>query len=146
MATSTITNKEVIAELYRLAKSNGGLLLPEMVVEAARSEDSAMHDSFEWDDSIAAQSYRIHQARNMIRVVVSYLPSDKSETAHRVFVSLLEDRNEDGGYRTMVSVMSDKDLRSQLLSVAKTEMECFERKYAQLKELAVVFAAMRRVR
>lgn len=56
-------------ELRQLADANGGLLTPEIVVDAARQEDSPLHTAFEWDNKEAAHQYRIEQARRLIRSV-----------------------------------------------------------------------------
>lgn len=39
------------------------------VVEAARPEDSPIHAQFEWDDSAAAEQFRIAQARRLVRSI-----------------------------------------------------------------------------
>lgn len=50
------TKKSVLIarELKRIAKANHGQLLPEKVVEAARPNNSPLHNRFEWDDTEAA--------------------------------------------------------------------------------------------
>lgn len=60
--------EEAIAELKAL-EDRRGRLTAEQVVEAARPDGSALHGCFEWDDSKAAESYRIEQARELIRRV-----------------------------------------------------------------------------
>jgi len=60
----------------------GGVLYPADVVEAARNPNSAMHSQFEWDDSEAAEAYRLQQARALIRrVKVNVIRSDQ-EVVH----------------------------------------------------------------
>jgi hypothetical protein len=140
-----VTNKAIVAELCRLAEANDGILLPEAVVAAARLETSAMHTRFQWDDTEAAHSWRMHVARNLIRVVVTYVGLGEKKTCCRVFISLTPDRDE-GGYRILARVMGDDAQRAQLLQDALEEMLRFERKYAGLRELAGVFSAMRRAR
>jgi hypothetical protein len=58
-----------------------GKVAPSQIVEAARDENSPLHQVFEWDDTIAAQEHRLLQARQLIRTVVvrphAYRPSDK---------------------------------------------------------------------
>lgn len=138
------TNK-VITELKRIANKNGGLLQPETVVESARPASSPLHSRFEWDNTVAGQQYRIWQARQLIRVSVEIIPSMEKPTD--VFVSLSTDREkESGGYRIMVDVLTDKQMRQQMLSDALTELEIFREKYSRLKELAAVFAAIKKVR
>lgn len=135
-----------IEELKRIASENDGVLTAEAVVEAASDESNPLHDSFCWDNSEAAHLYRLHQARNLIRVSVTMLDVPNA-MPQRVFVSLTPDREvEGGGYRALTAVMSDAEMRAQLLMDAQAEMEVFERKYNALVELAEVFAAMRKVR
>lgn len=142
-----MTDPAIITELKRLADDNDGILTAEAVVDAARSEASALHSQFEWNDSAAAENYRLWQARRLLNVTVEYIGPVGGQLRTRVFVSLTTDRaRKDGGYRQIVAVLSDKDQRQQLLADALDEMERFERKYAALQELAEVMTAMRRVR
>lgn len=134
----------VKVELLRIAQSHGGLLRPADVVQAARPSTSILHPHFEWDDTEAAEKYRLNQARALIRVTVEYIAPGRSGP-DRVFVSLSPDRSFGRGYRTIVSVLSDSDMRAQLLADAITELETFRRKYARLNELSEVFAAARKV-
>ena len=60
-------NEEILRELERLRKRNGGILLPEKVVEAARDKKSPLHAEFEWNDAKAANTSRLEQARALIR-------------------------------------------------------------------------------
>ena len=46
-----------------------------MVLDAARAEDSPLHGLFVWDDTEAAEKYRIIQARGFLRAVVRIIPS-----------------------------------------------------------------------
>jgi len=138
-----ITNPEIVAELKRLADRHGGELRPADVVDAARPKRSPLHACFEWDDTAAAQEWRLHQARNLLRVVVAYEPADSKEATHcRVFVSLTPDRESGAGYRLTRAVLTDPRMRHQLLADARAEMKCFVAKYRLLDELATVFAAM----
>ncbi|RPH38323.1 hypothetical protein EHM92_00130 [bacterium] len=135
----------VISELKRIADEHEGKLLPGDIVDEARNTRSPLHSKFEWDDTEAAERYRLWQARQLISVTVDYIGADKDSPLSRVFVSLTPDRK-DGGYRTIESVMSDKGYRQRLLDDAMEEMQRFQQKFATLKELAEVFAAMRRAR
>lgn len=134
-------------ELIRIAQAYGGELKPEVVVKEARVETSPLHHSFDWDDGEAAENWRIHQARQLIRVTVTFeaVSNDKLIPC-RVFVSLTPDREKGGaGYRLTSDVMSDTEHRQQMLADAKDEMNRFRAKYRALTELAEVFAAMDRV-
>jgi hypothetical protein len=56
---------EGATEIQTLLKSVE-VLTPEDVVEVARNEHSALHPLFEWDDTVAAQAWRVHKARHVI--------------------------------------------------------------------------------
>lgn len=135
--------KRVVAELRRIAKANGGLVHPEAVVDSARPKSSPLHSRFEWDDGEAGHQYRLWQARQLIRVVVDLLPGTDTQT--EVFVSLKSDRRH-GGYRVVAEVLSDRQLREQMLRDALDELEFFRDKYKSLRELAEVFAAIKKAR
>lgn len=138
----------VVNELKRIAAKNGGVLKAECVVAEARDPDSPLHDSFDWNDTEAASKWRLHQARNIIRVAVEYINTGKGEPVKvSAFVSLTPDREQEGGgYRSIVAVLRRKDHREQMLDDAMKELRVFEDKYASLTELASVFAAARKVR
>jgi hypothetical protein len=138
-----ITNPEIVAELKRLAAANGGELQPRAIVEAARVDDSPLHRQFDWDDTEAAEKWRLHQARQLIRVIVAYEPvGDGKSVPCRVFVSLTPDREAESGYRLTASVLADPDQRRQLLADARADMKRFTAKYQALAELADVVKAM----
>lgn len=135
--------RAIARELKRIAHSNRGLLLPQTVVEAARPARSPLHPRFEWDDTEAAEKYRIWQARQLIRVCVELIPGISTPT--EVFVSLSEDRTEGRGYRVVTEVLKDEDMRAQMLEDALAELEIFRLKYRRLKELVAVFDAIESV-
>lgn len=130
-----------MAELKRLGR--GGSLDAPKVVEVARDKRNPLHDCFTWDNTKAGEQWRLHEARNLIRVY-SMREMEKAEPdAGNVFVSLRSDRGRGGnGYRSLANVLSDGDLRDQLLADAFEDMKYFRLKYKRLSELQQVFSAM----
>jgi len=59
---------DAIIEFEKIKKDTGKLT-PEMVVEFAKDENNFLHKLFTWDDSKAAEQYRLQQARNIINNV-----------------------------------------------------------------------------
>lgn len=153
-------NNSISDELIEIKGMNKGLLIPSMVVDYARNENTHLHKKFTWDDSEAAEKYRIWQARHIISlelVVVRLNPGGKALLVNsleiekenkdkpvRAFVSLPLDRHSEDyrGYRSIADIMNDKDLREQLLESAREDMAIFRRKYGMLEKLAKVFSAM----
>lgn len=82
---------ETAADVLRdVAQANGGELRPGDVVDAARDEESPIHAWFEWDDSTAAEAYRVDQARDLIKSV-RVIRDDRPEEP--VFVHVSHGRN-----------------------------------------------------
>lgn len=136
---------EVSGELLRIAADHGGLLRAADVVREAADAASPLHSYFEWDDTEAAQLYRLQQARQLIRVVVQVQQYDEQTYRVRTFVSLTEDRvQEGGGYRVMTSVLSSPNERARLLNQAMRELNNFKVKYQELTELIGIFRAIDR--
>lgn len=121
-----------------------GNLTPKHLLDANREVGSPLHDEFEWDDGVAAEKYRENQAAYFIRQIVVERESVSSEPVSvRAFVSTGADSNH--SYLSISRVLSDRELRANLLSMAKAEMCAFRAKYESLEELSDVFQAMGRV-
>lgn len=117
----------------------GGMLVPERVVQWAKSHpSSAIHQVFLWDIEEAAQEHWLYQARALIRSITVVL-KEVSEPV-RMYVSLHEDQETpSGGYRTMVSVLSDEEKQARFLAEALAELQRVKDKYSVLKVLAPLF-------
>jgi hypothetical protein len=58
-----------IRERLRALESETGTITPEALVDDARADDSPLHELFEWDNSVAAEKFRLHQARVVLKSV-----------------------------------------------------------------------------
>jgi hypothetical protein len=130
--------------LENLTEKFGGNLTAEQVLADAKKASSPLHQEFEWDDSAAAQSYRLTQARYLIRSIevvhVPYKEQPTKTVSVRAFQNVVVD--DEKVYATTERVMADEDLRTQLLADAKRALQTWKNKYANLKELAAVYAAI----
>lgn len=81
---SGVNAQSVGEELQRINEERGALR-PSEVVNEARPESSPLHPAFEWNDSVAADEWRMHTARNLIRSVHVV---DDSEEPVAVYVSV----------------------------------------------------------
>lgn len=128
------------SSLDKIRVSKGGELEPAAVVDAARPPDHPLHRHFEWDDKIAAEGFRLEQARNIIRII--RVVDETAETGTtRAFLSI---KGKHGiSYRTVDDVRSSQDLRDALLAQAEKELEAFEVRYRELKEICAIVASAR---
>ncbi len=76
-------DNKVARALEDLASPDDGSILAQDVVDAARPEGSPLHSHFTWDDSIAADAYRVEQARRLIRSYKVHVVSDKASGKER---------------------------------------------------------------
>lgn len=123
-------------ELDRIARSDG-LLRPERVVEVARDPENPLHTQFEWDDSEAAQLYRVQQARGLIRVYVTHLP--RVDRKVRAYVSTPSDRATTGGYRPVQEVMDSPAWTAEMFNEVEAKIRGLRRSYAYLAFLSPLF-------
>lgn len=136
------SDPQAVGRAIESLRRKSGLVTPEIVVDAARSEHSPLHNEFEWDDGVAAEQYRIAQAGYLIRAVVMVPSTDNHlvrPTRQFVYVTSPEGQR---GYTNVQTAMSDSELQVQVLARALSELKAWRAKYAHLKELAAVFNAI----
>lgn len=122
---------EIVDRLRGLQKEDGRLD-PKDVVNDARHPRSPLHDSFEWDDSVAAEQHRLLQARRLIGAVKFEIRIHKVDIPAPIYVKDPDDHV----YRTVVAVRSDED-QARAALIAATD-----RVVAALKRARVLAMAL----
>lgn len=116
-----------------------GELTPPDVVNDARNHNSPLHAFFEWDDSAAAEEYRLHQARGLIRSVVAiYVDDEKPARRVNAFVHIPEP--DAPHYRSTDHALSVKKTRDMVLERAWREFQAWRNRYRDLREFSELFA------
>lgn len=110
---------------------------PENVLEYASDESSELHKCFEWNDSIAANKYRLQQARSVIQYLV--VTDEKKE---REPVRVFQITSQPNVYQTTRFFLEQPDEYEALLKRAKEELAAFKKRYRSLTELEAVFEAI----
>lgn len=98
-------------ELIRQIK---GALRPEDVLDDARNPNSPLHPCFTWDDSVAAEAYRMQQAKAVVRVAIRYLERPPQQT-QRVRIQMGETR--------VATPQPDPDRTEELFAMTLREAE-----------------------
>lgn len=125
--------------VYKEITALGDSFSPEQIVEAAREESTELHKCFTWDDTVAAESWRRHQARMLVaQLVVKTETADKEPVAVRVIASTAT-RNE---YKPVVKLIEAEQGYADLLVRAINELKAFQQKYKTITELREIFAAI----
>lgn len=112
-------------------------ITPQNILEKARNKKSELHKCFEWDDSKAAEQYRLSQARQIIRLLV-VSPVQEDITPIRIF-QISSERNE---YKENSFFVENQDEYRILLDRAKAELQAIKKRYSTLSELEEVFNAI----
>ena len=112
-------------------------ITPEEVLEKARNEKTELHLCFEWSDSVAAEKYRLQQARQIIQLLVVVPKNEKNEPT-RVF-QITSERNV---YQHSRMFLRQPDEYQILLQRAKIELKQIRQRYKALSELEAIFDAI----
>lgn len=122
-----------------------GSLTAERLLELSRDEDALMHDCFEWDDTVAAEKFRLSQARYIIRTIVATKIDDEPIQEQRAFVSVSQTSHaEKGRFKPLITALAVEKDRSVVLENAMRDWGFFKEKYSKLDELASAIAAFDR--
>ena len=130
------TQKEILLQTLREIETKTGMVTPRALVDKARASDSPLHGLFEWDNSRAADRYRLYQARQHISSVrVQFM--GKETSAYWNATVEIEDVPVQGYFST-AQVASDEAIRSVVVKEAVQNIVHWQKKYKELKELAGV--------
>ncbi len=126
--------------LQGMAQDSGGMLSDTGVLAAAREKASPLHKHFEWRDKLAAEKYRLRQARDLI-AAITFVVEDGGETdppPMRFFACLpvVEDDGARHMYYVPLNVVhANPDMESEMLQIALRELRAFREKYGRLQKL-----------
>lgn len=125
--------------VYKEITALGDSFSPEQIVEAAKDEKSELHKCFTWDDTVAAENWRKHQARVLVaQLVVKTETSDNEPVSVRVIASTSA-RNE---YKPVVKMLEVEQDYADLLARATRELQAIRSKYKMVTELREIFEAI----
>ena len=126
------------ADAQKVAEEIGfGKFTPMEVLEKAKDETTELHKCFEWNDSIAAEKYRLEQAKNIIRMLVY-----EKETKEQAVVRYYAKTETKHVYQPTKQFLVQEDEYQGLLRRALAELETFKKKYHTLTELEGIFEVM----
>lgn len=115
-------------------------ITPQEMIEKARDEQSELHKCFEWNDTVAAEKYRLQQARTVLSMLV-FKPKKEKEQPVRIF-SLTTEKST---YRPTVCFLKQEEEYQTLLKRAIRELQSFKEKYKTISELEGVFEEIEKI-
>jgi len=134
--------QKVAEEIYALGEHPE----TEEILDMARDEHKEMHKLIEWDDTKAAEKYRLKQVADVmhdLHIVEIGLNKEKKPDKVGVPLRMYHNLKGETGYRPITLIVQDASLHEKLLMTAKSELQAFMVKYSILTELEPVFKAIR---
>jgi len=110
-----------------------------LVVAAARRKGNPLNPCFTWDDAKAADQHRLRQARDLLRSCVITVETKEKDFLTRAYVAVEVGRDERDYQPVAVAL---RDHREQVLEKAMSELTAWRQRYAELEDLADLFAVV----
>lgn len=118
--------------------SIGESATPAQIVDKARDGSTELHKCFEWCDDVAAEKYRLQQARQVVCHLVIRETIRKDRPPIRF---MLQAKNGDG-YEPTKIIYKDPGKYQALLESVLRELVAIRNKHSNLSELEEVFSAI----
>lgn len=137
---------QVAGEFLETLEQKYGEITPENILENSRDEKAVLHPCFEWNDGIAAEKYRLEQARYIqgnITIKVVRIENDDEppkEARVRAFVNVSEEPK--GKFISVATALNNDTYKERVLQYALSELLTFKKKYEIYTELAGVCKAI----
>lgn len=127
---------------YEEIQEIGEEVKPEQVIERAKDKGSELHKCFDWNNSVAADKWRLHQARSVLNhlIVIKHEVDDEKSEPVQFRVMMKNNRSESSGYKQTIVMVKDEDEYKKLLEQAYSELRAFKQKYQCLSELSEILA------
>ena len=126
-------------EFERIDREKG--LTAENVVDESRPETAPLHKAFEWDNDIAGEEWRKHQARQMMGNLLIKIEERPEAPAVRAIVKL----DTSPSYEPISVVLQVEDKRKAYIRQAMKELMWYRQRYADITEFAELFAVADRI-
>ena len=134
----SVDANEVGAEIEAIEAENGEVT-NKSVVDRARDKKNVMHGLFEWNDKIAGEKYREHQAGQIIHSLM-IVTEEKEPTRAFMNIEIGAAPCQTGRFVCIDKALSNPDTRGNVLANAMNELRAFRKKYETLTELSELFA------
>jgi len=145
---SNVSPQVVGEELEKVREQGGGMIFPRAVIDHARPSDSPLHSCFEWNDTEAAEKFRIVQARGVIKSVEIVeiqgkpLPSPIVANVSVTRRAVVPGDPRIRYYESTPLALQDPELRDQVLQKALRELESWRERYDAFTEFSLVFGSI----
>jgi len=120
--------EKIYRELSIIHDKNNGIL-PNQVVQVAKSPKSELHKCFDWDNTKASDKWRLHQARQVIKAI-RIIKEDVSESPRICYIKI------DDKYKSVSTVIMNESEYIQALHYLQSKVEQSEKALRDLMRYA----------
>jgi len=142
------SDAETIFKAVEAAKDACGNVELQTLVDQARPKNAPLHQEFTWTNREAAEKWRLHEARQVVKSIEVVHDNSKptraweSVTVVQADVDTDEPPIERRVFRSVEDIMSDPAQRSELLIQAMRDAVAWRKRYGGLQELAQIHQAI----
>jgi hypothetical protein len=129
------------AEILKIKRAKGSITNA-YIVEAARKEDSPLHEFFEWNDGKAAESYRRQQAGELVHRIRVVITGEKSPPK-LVSITVQRDKEEDRPQKSPRP--REEPSKEEIISRALAQLEGWVKSWEKVDELKFARVKVRTV-
>jgi hypothetical protein len=111
----------VVAEILRLRDEHAGEITERIIVDAAADPASPLHEHFTWDNDLAADGFRMVQARLLVNRVKIHIVEGETLRIMPAFVSITNDT----GKRVRIGserAVANPSLLGQVMAETRTQI------------------------
>ena len=131
---------QLVGEAVVAIAERDGCCTPAALVELARPKAHPLHSAFEWNNRIAAEQWRVQQARQAINSVRCVNAEGKAEEAP-AFVHIQVEGNGEG-YAPLSVALTIPYQSAYVVEEALAALRGIRRRYQSISELAGVWSAI----
>lgn len=130
--------KQGVQQVAQALYEEHGKVTARQLVDAARPEESPAHAGFEWDDTKAAEEYRLNQGRRWLRITLIRRDED-SEPEPLINVPPIMTKDSearDGEYQVLSVLVERPDEFQRALEQAQSKLSAARRAIEELYRAA----------
>lgn len=111
---------------------------PQEILEKARDSSTELHKCFTWDDAVASEKWRLHEAR---KIVCDLKIVDKREDKKpgTVPIRVFYKTDDQSGYKPIKLILKNPDEYKQLVERCRHELLTLKNKYQTVSEYSEIW-------
>lgn len=128
----------VVGEVVEKIEERDGNITKEAFLDESRPEESPTHSMFEWNDTIAAEKYRLEESRHIINALqIIYTDSKDNDVKIPAVINVTSTMPaKTAQYRNIVDALSEKESRDLIISRLQREVDQLIERNRHIEELA----------